>query len=155
MPNTHKIKKTITCLAFDFGTKSIGVAVGNSVSESAEELNTIKATEGIPNWDILKDLISEWQATHVIVGLPLNMDGSEGEITRRAKKFGNRLHGRFGVELDFVDERLTTREAKSEASQSGHKGDYAKNPVDSIAARLILESWWRSSSNPPPKTKND
>ena len=136
-----------TLLAFDVGTKRIGPAVGQSITCTANILNTIPAKEGIPNWDTIEALLKEWQPDTVIVGLPLNMDGTENELCRRAKKFGNRIHGRFRVPVEMFDERLTTREAKELAWEEGHKGNYANDPVDSIAARLILESWWRQ--HPP------
>ena len=134
-----------TYIAFDFGTKNIGIAVGQSVTRTATELPTIKAKEGIPDWSEIESLIKQWQPKTVIVGLPLNMDGSEQELTRRARKFGNRIHGRFAVPVEFMDERLSTREAKEEAYQQGHQGHYKASPVDSIAARIILESWWSSN----------
>lgn len=134
-------------LSFDFGTKSIGVAVGQSVTATAKELTPIKAKEGIPNWDDIQQLLVEWTPEVVLVGLPVNMDGSEMEMTRRARKFGKRIEGRYAQKIEFVDERLTTREAKMEAAENGHKGNYAKNPVDSIAARILLESWWREHFN--------
>lgn len=134
-------------LSFDFGTKSIGVAVGQSVTATAKELTPIKAKEGIPNWDTIQQLLTEWTPKIVLVGLPVNMDGSEMEMTRRARKFGRRIEGRYAQKIEFVDERLTTREAKMEAAENGHKGNYAKDPVDSIAARILLESWWREYIN--------
>lgn len=134
-------------LSFDFGTKSIGVAVGQSVAATAKELTPIKAKEGIPNWNDIQQLLAEWTPEIVLVGLPVNMDGSEMEMTRRARKFGRRIEGRYAQKIEFVDERLTTREAKMEAAENGHKGNYAKNPVDSIAARILLESWWRAYIN--------
>lgn len=134
-------------LSFDFGTKSIGVAVGQSVAATTKELTPIRAKEGIPNWDDIQQLLVEWTPGIVLVGLPVNMDGSEMEMTRRARKFGKRIEGRYAQKIEFVDERLTTREAKMEAAENGHKGNYAKNPVDSIAARILLESWWREHFN--------
>lgn len=131
-----------TLLAFDFGTRNIGVAYGQTVTGTATELNPLPARDGIPNWDDISRLLDEWQPSLVVVGLPLNMDGTASELSQRARKFGNRLHGRFGIMVEMVDERLTTREAKEEASSRGHRGNYADNPVDSIAARLILESWF-------------
>ena len=136
-----------TLICFDFGTKSIGIAIGQEPVNTTNELPPIPAKEGIPNWDDITGLIEEWKPTLVLVGLPLNMDGSEQELTRRARKFGNRLHGRFGLRLEFVDERLRTRAAQSVAHERGHKGNYNKAPVDSIAARLILESWYSARSN--------
>ena len=86
--------------------------------------------------------MKEWQPDLVLVGLPLNMDDSESELSARARKFANRLHGRFGVKVEMVDERLSSFEAKSEVMERGGSRDYKNNPVDSIAARLILESWF-------------
>ncbi|MEC8428172.1 MAG: Holliday junction resolvase RuvX [Pseudomonadota bacterium] len=128
-------------IAFDFGTKNIGAAYGQTLTSTATELRPLPARDGIPNWDEVSKLIEEWRPTLLIVGLPLNMDGSNSELGQRARKFGNRLHGRFGLPVEMVDERLTTREAKHEAEERGHRGNYGDNPVDSIAARLILESW--------------
>lgn len=132
-----------TVLAFDFGTGSIGAAVGQAITRTAGELPPLKARDGIPDWRLLQQLLHEWQPDRVLVGLPLNMDGTESELATRARKFANRLHGRFGCEVELFDERLSTREAKEEARGRGHRGSYAQDPVDSIAARLILESWWR------------
>ncbi|MGQ9424924.1 Holliday junction resolvase RuvX [Gilvimarinus sp. F26214L] len=131
-----------TILAFDFGTRNIGVAVGQTLTRTADELPPLPARDGIPDWDSIGRLLSEWQPQLLVVGLPLNMDGSPSELSARAKKFGNRLHGRFGLQVEMMDERLSTFSAKGEAMNRGHRGDYASNPVDSIAARLILESWF-------------
>lgn len=131
-----------TILAFDFGTRNIGVAVGQTLTRTADELPPLPARDGIPDWDSIGRLLSEWQPQLLVVGLPLNMDGSPSELSARAKKFGNRLHGRFGLQVEMMDERLSTFSAKGEALNRGHRGDYASNPVDSIAARLILESWF-------------
>ena len=130
-------------LAFDFGTRSIGVASGQAVTRTASELPPLKAQNGIPSWEEIQKLLEDWQPDLVLVGLPLNMDGSESDLALRARKFANRIHGRFGYPIELHDERLSTREAKEEARSRGHRGSYKDNPVDSIAARLILESWWR------------
>jgi putative Holliday junction resolvase len=134
-----------TLIAFDFGTKSIGVSVGEASLQTASELKPLKAKDGIPDWLQIERLLQEWQPAKLLVGLPLNMDGSEQEMTRRARKFANRLHARFQLDLELIDERLSTREAKNIAAERGHSGDYSNNPVDSIAARLILESYWNSN----------
>ncbi len=141
MPDTHSIM-TDSLLAFDYGTGNIGVAYGQTLTATATELKAIKARDGIPNWDEVGALLEEWQPQIVLVGLPLNMDDSESELSIRARKFGKRIHGRFGVAVEMVDERLSTFEAKEEAKERGHKGNYSQNPIDSIAARLILESWF-------------
>lgn len=130
-----------TYIAFDYGLKNIGVAQGNDISKTAQELPQMKARDGIPNWDEIEKLLQEWKPSKVIVGLPLNMDDSPSELSGRAKKFANRLNGRFQVAIEMMDERLSSYEAKAEAAERGHKGNYGKQPIDSIAARLILESW--------------
>ncbi|MCW8195458.1 Holliday junction resolvase RuvX [Proteobacteria bacterium 005FR1] len=131
-----------TILAFDYGTQNIGAAVGQTLTRTADELTPLKAKDGIPSWDIIAKLLSEWKPDLLLVGLPLNMDGSESELAVRARKFGNRLHGRFGLRVEMVDERLSTFTAKGEAMERGHRRNYGEKPVDSIAARLILESWF-------------
>lgn len=138
--------KPLSILSFDFGTKNIGVAHGQTITAYASELPSLKANDGIPNWSQIELLLKEWSVNRVIVGLPLNMDDSESELSIRARKFANRIHGRFGVPVEMVDERLSTLEAKQEAAARGHKGQYGKNPIDAIAARLILESWLQQNT---------
>ncbi|WP_298633194.1 Holliday junction resolvase RuvX [uncultured Umboniibacter sp.] len=128
-------------LAFDFGMRSIGCAVGQTISGTASELKPLSAVNGAPHWAEMEALINEWQPHTLIVGLPLNMDGSESEMCQSARRFGNRLNGRFKLPVEMADERLTTREAKHEAHLRGRRGSYKTNPVDSIAARMILEGW--------------
>ncbi|MEQ3696450.1 MAG: Holliday junction resolvase RuvX [Pseudomonadales bacterium] len=128
-------------LAFDFGMRSIGCAVGQTISGTANELKPLSAVNGAPQWAEMEALIEEWQPHALIVGLPLNMDGSESEMCQSARRFGNRLNGRFNLPVEMADERLTTREAKHEAHLRGRRGSYKDNPVDSIAARMILEGW--------------
>jgi len=135
-----------TYLAFDYGTRNIGVSSGQSVTRTAVERPALKAKDGVPNWQEVEALLKEWKPDLVIVGLPLNMDDSESELATRARKFGQRLHGRFGVAVEMVDERLSSYEAKGEVMARGGSRDYGKNPVDSIAARLILESWFNEQN---------
>lgn len=97
-----------TLLAFDYGTRNIGVASGQTLTCSATEQSPLKARDGVPDWQQVEKLLQEWQPDLVLVGLPLNMDGSESELSARARKFANRLHGRFGVKVELVDERLTS-----------------------------------------------
>ena len=132
----------ITALAFDFGTKSIGCAVGQSITSSAQALPAFKAQDGIPNWDAIEKCLKEWKPDVVVVGLPLNMDGTEQDLTLRARKFANRLQGRFGVNVQLQDERLTTTEARSEIFDRGGFRALKKGKVDGISACLILESWF-------------
>ena len=99
----------------------------------------LAARDGVPNWEQVAVLIKEWQPQLLLVGLPLNMDDTESELSQRARKFGNRLHGRFNLPVEMFDERLTTRLAKEEARERGHKGDYANLPVGRVKPILVLE----------------
>jgi putative Holliday junction resolvase len=128
-------------IGFDYGLKNIGVSIGQVVTRTASPKPSISAKDGVPNWGDIGALIKEWDINTAVVGLPLNMDGTESALSIRSRKFANRLHGRFGLKVHLMDERLSSREAKMEASAFGHKGNYSKNPVDGIAARIILESW--------------
>ena len=137
---------SLTALAFDFGTKSIGCAVGQSITGTAQALPAFKAQDGIPNWNEIEKCLKEWKPDVVVVGLPLNMDGTEQDLTLRARKFGNRLNGRFGVKVEFQDERLTTTAARSEIFDRGGFRALKKGKVDGISACLILESWFEGNS---------
>ncbi|WP_432451795.1 MULTISPECIES: Holliday junction resolvase RuvX [unclassified Agarivorans] len=128
-------------LAFDFGTKSIGVAIGQELTASGKPLAALKAQDGIPNWQTVEKLLAQWLPDLLVIGLPLNMDGSEQELTTRAKKFANRLHGRFGYPIALQDERLTTVDAKEKLFELGGYKALEKGAVDSLAAALIFESW--------------
>ncbi|RUO75603.1 Holliday junction resolvase RuvX [Pseudidiomarina taiwanensis] len=135
-----------TLLGFDFGTHSIGVAVGQTITRSARALAALRAKEGQPDWHLVERLIKEWQPERLVVGLPLNMDGTEQELTTKARKFAQRLHGRFGLPVDLQDERLTTVAAKEELFSSGGYRNLSKGNIDSAAAQLILEDYLQSSS---------
>ncbi|MEW6998422.1 Holliday junction resolvase RuvX [Colwelliaceae bacterium BS250] len=130
-----------TLLGFDFGTKYIGIAVGQEITRTASPVRAIKAKEGIPNWDDISAIIKEWQPDALVIGLPLNMDGSEQEITIRARKFAKRLSGRFGVEIVLQDERLTTADAKAQLFEQGGYRNLQKDNIDCQSAVIILESF--------------
>ena len=96
MPDAIQIPERFTsAMGFDFGTQRIGIAIGQRLTNSAEALDPIKAKDGIPNWDALQKIIDEWQPHAFVVGLPLNMDGSASDMSRRALKFAKRLEGRY------------------------------------------------------------
>ena len=97
-------------LAFDYGLRQIGVAVGNCLTASTQPLAIIGAKDGIPHWPTLEQLVREWQPELIVVGDPLNMDGSDGALSERARKFGRRIHGRLGLPVDMSDERLSSFE---------------------------------------------
>lgn len=129
------IKPELTALGFDYGTQRIGVAFGQSVSGTTKALPILRAADGVPDWTEVEKLIGTWQPDVLIIGLPYNMDGSESELLQRARKFANRLHGRFHFPCYGIDERLSSHAAE-ELTGTGDE------PIDSIAAQLILESWF-------------
>ncbi|MFT5787950.1 MAG: putative Holliday junction resolvase [Shewanella sp.] len=131
-------------LGFDYGTKSIGIAIGQELTASARPLMSIKAVDGIPKWEEIGKIITEWQPDLIVVGLPLNMDGTEQEITLRAKKFGNRLNGRFGIKVVTQDERLTTADAKARLFEMGGYKALTKGQIDAMSAVLIIESYFEN-----------
>lgn len=136
MPKSIPIDSTI--LAFDFGLKHIGVAVGQLITKTANPLTRLAAKDGIPQWDSIGALITEWQVNALVVGLPLNMDNSEQFITKAAKKFANRLQQHFKLPVFLVDERLSTIEAKKQLHQ---QKNFDIKKVDQYAAKIILETW--------------
>ncbi|WP_084004704.1 Holliday junction resolvase RuvX [Terasakiispira papahanaumokuakeensis] len=143
----HGTDQPRVVLAFDFGSRRIGVAVGNELTESARPLSPLPARDGIPQWPQLEALLKEWAPDLLIVGLPLNMDGTDSPMSLRARKFAKRLFGRFGLPCGLVDERGSTREAKTIARGQGHQGNYREDSVDGLAASLILESWLHTPSS--------
>ncbi|MEK8081634.1 Holliday junction resolvase RuvX [Pseudomonas sp. XK-1] len=128
-------------LGFDYGSKQIGVAVGQVITGQARELCILKAQNGVPDWQKVEALIKEWQPDAIVVGLPLNMDGTKSEMSERAEKFARRLNGRFNLPVHTHDERLTTYEAKGQRLQQGQNSGYRERPVDALAAALLLQGW--------------
>jgi putative Holliday junction resolvase len=130
-----------TILGFDFGMKNIGIAVGQELTRTANPLTAIKARDGIPDWEQIAQLLQEWQPALLIVGLPLNMDGTEQTMTAAARRFGNRLHGCFGLPVEWQDERLTTYEALDQMGIRSKMDSRQRSDVDQLSAQLILQSW--------------
>ncbi|UAA39791.1 Holliday junction resolvase RuvX [Paraneptunicella aestuarii] len=128
-------------LGFDFGSKSIGVAIGQEVTGTASPLPALKARDGIPDWDAIAAIYDEWKPNIVVVGLPLNMDGTTQQVTFAAKKFANRLHNKFKIPVETYDERLTTTDAKARLFELGGYKKLEKGKIDSVSACLIIESW--------------
>jgi putative Holliday junction resolvase len=121
-------------MAFDFGMKKIGVAVGQPITGTANPLIILAAKDGIPKWTEVEKLINEWQPIHIVVGLPLNMDDSASPMSERAQKFARRLTGRFNIEHTTIDERLSSYEARHYVK--------ADELADAFAAKLILETYF-------------
>jgi putative Holliday junction resolvase len=122
-----------TLLGFDYGTRRIGVAVGQTLTGTATPLATVRVLNGRPDWSHINVLIRQWQPQALVVGLPLQMDGGTQQVTGKAEKFARQLRGRHRLPVYFADERLTTREARLRVSGNAD--------LDCVAAQVILESW--------------
>lgn len=133
-------------MAFDFGLKHIGVAVGQPLTQTATPLTTLKALDGIPNWTEVDSLIQHWNPTGIVVGIPLNMDDSEQLLTHCARKFSNRLRDRSHLPVYTVDERLSTWEAKNRLKANNPNAKPIKTKkhiqnINAMAAAILLEQW--------------
>jgi len=144
---------SLRVLGFDFGTTRIGLAIGQSLTASASPIDPVRARDGIPDWNQLDAVIAEWQPDALVVGIPLNMDGSISDMARRARKFANRIQDRYQRPCYLCDERLTTAEAKRIHLDAGGGTNFRLESVDGIAARLILEDWFNSPDRIPSHTR--
>lgn len=129
-------------LAFDFGEKRIGVAVGDLGVRIAHPLATIAAEDTVTRFAAIGKLVAEWRPVRFVVGLPMHADGTEHEVSRLARRFANRLQGRFGIDATLVDERLTSRAAESRLREAGARGAGLAASLDAAAACEILEAWF-------------
>lgn len=131
-----------TVLGFDFGTTKIGIATGQTLTKTATPYKIIKATDGLPNWEELEKIITQWKPKHLVVGIPYEIDGGIGLMANRAQKFANRLKEKFQLPVYTIDETGTTKLANSAIDQN--KAFFEKrhtNKNDSIAAAIILSEW--------------
>jgi putative Holliday junction resolvase len=128
-------------LAFDFGYKRIGMAVGQRLTCSASPLATLRAQQGVPDWDAVDQVISQWNPQALIVGIPTCIDGSALYTTAAARRFAKQLRKRFVLPVHLVDERLSTVEARGQLFEQGGYRKIKQTEVDSIAACVILEQW--------------
>jgi putative Holliday junction resolvase len=131
-----------TVLAFDFGTRKIGVAVGNTVVRVAHPLTTIQGEANAVRFAAIDALVAEWAPGALVVGQPLDGDGSEHDMTARAERFARQLEARFGLPVARVDERFTTRAAATVLGEAGVRGRARDAALDEVAAQLILQSWF-------------
>lgn len=133
-------------VAFDFGFRRIGIAVGNPFTKGATPLPTVLAQQGEPcEWGQIEKILREWRPAALIVGLPIHLDGSEQYTTRAAKAFAATLQARFQLPVHLVDERLSTVEARAQLFEIGGSKKIRKSAVDSMAACVILEQWLKQS----------
>ncbi|HET8551300.1 MAG TPA: Holliday junction resolvase RuvX [Gammaproteobacteria bacterium] len=142
------IDRPTTALAFDFGLRRIGTAVGQSVTGTASDLPVVAARDGEPDWPAIERLAAEWHPQALVVGLPYNADGSEQPLTARARNFAQALGERLALPVFLVDERLSSHTAEAELKSERQAGRrrLRKGDIDSRAARLILESWLREQA---------
>lgn len=131
-----------TLLAFDFGTKRIGVAVGNTLLRCANPLMTINDEKTETRFAKIAALISEWQPGALVVGLPSNDDGTPHELTALCRRFANRLKGRFNLPTILIDERYTSLVASTQLSEQGVHGRQQKALLDQYAAQQILQAYF-------------
>ena len=134
-------KTAVTYLAFDYGEKYIGVAVGSRHSRLAEPLTTLRGSAKNPDWVRVSQLMEEWRPDALVVGLPLNMDGSDNPMTRAARAFGQRLKDRYNLPVHMVDERLSTRVARDILNEAGVPMRRHKSHLDKVAAQTILQAF--------------
>ena len=132
-----------TILGFDFGTRRIGVAVGQEITASARALVTLQSKHGQPDWDRISRLVDEWQPALLVVGMPTSMDGEPHVLEQTVKDFGNQLKQRYNLPVEWMDEKLSSVEAEEILAQSGvsRQRKQDKTEIDKLAARIILQSW--------------
>jgi putative Holliday junction resolvase len=133
-------------LAFDYGTRRIGVAVGQTMTGTASPAGAIGVGQG-PDWTVIERCVRDWSPTRLLVGLPYNMDGTETVLTGACRAFAGELARRFGLPVELVDERLTSAAAQADLRDARRSGARTRRvraeDIDANAARLILETWLR------------
>ena len=135
-----------TLLGFDYGLRHIGVAVGQELTGTASALTTLSNSDSGPDWLVITRLIKEWQADALVVGIPLNMDDSEHEMTHAARRFARQLQGRYGLPVYEADERLSSMEAEQvmiaqNIRSPNRKRQQHRARIDREAAQIILQTW--------------
>ena len=135
-----------TLLAFDFGEKRIGVAVGNTIAHTTQPLITLHGEQNAQRFAAIAALIGEWQPNALVVGLPCNDDGTPHEMTRLSRRFANRLKGRFNLPTILVDERYTSASASTHLNEMGIRGIKQKTMIDQVAAQHILQAYFDEPS---------
>ncbi|HLA74839.1 MAG TPA: Holliday junction resolvase RuvX [Gammaproteobacteria bacterium] len=139
-----------TVLGFDYGSKRIGVAVGQELTQTATALETLRVINAHPDWAAITRLIDTWKPAALVVGMPASADGAEHAITRAARRFSNQLHGRYRLPVHTVDERLSSYAAQYNEGGS-HNARNKGADIDRIAAQIILQTWLTHAhkGNPP------
>ena len=138
MPETAPVRQG-TVLAFDFGEKRIGVAVGEWALRQAHPLTVIRSEANVERFARIAELLREWQPVGLVVGVPLALDGTPHAMTARCTRFANQLRGRFGLPVETAEERLTSVEAEERLREAGHNARGARDHIDAMAAQIILQ----------------
>ena len=134
-----------TVLAFDFGEKRIGVAVGETLLKQAHPLTTLHGEGNVERFAAIAALLKEWQPVLLVVGMPTAVDGTPHAMSARCTRFANQLHGRFGLPVAFADERFSSLDAGERLRETGHTAKSAKQHLDAVAAQLILQTFFASN----------
>ena len=137
--------RTGTVLAFDFGTRRIGIAVGDFETLLAHPVTTIAAADNRARFAAIARLIDEWRPVQLVVGLPAHADGREHPVGHLARRFAQRLQGRFGIRVALVDEQLTSHDAELSLRAAGARGARLRSALDPVAAQRILEGYFASA----------
>jgi putative Holliday junction resolvase len=145
MPDEN-LKPRGTIIAFDYGYRRIGVAVGQTLTGSASVLAVVPVANK-PDWRAITEILNEWKPVALLVGLPLAEDGDETDMSKSARRFGRQLEGRFGIRVLFEDERLTSFSAEQRFKDARARSGMRRKDAalkDAMAAQIILESWLRT-----------
>lgn len=126
-------------IGFDFGLKRIGVAVGQTITQTASPVDIVNSRDGRPDLDRITQLFETWQPDAIVVGLPMRLDGSEQALTQPARKFGQRLSGRYQRPVHYIEEQLSSIEAENR--------DIKRQHIDDHAAQIILQNWLQALPN--------
>ncbi|SDG77381.1 Holliday junction resolvase RuvX [Propionivibrio dicarboxylicus] len=137
-----------TVLAFDFGEKRIGIAIGEFELRQAHPLTTIRSEINAERFAAIGALIQEWTPIRLVVGLPVALDGTPHAMTARCTRFANQLRGRFNLPVDYAEERYSSLEAEERLRESGHDARSAKAHVDTLAAQIILQGYFEHLPSP-------
>jgi len=122
-----------TLLGFDFGLRRIGVAVGQTITNTASPEAIVNSRDGKPDWEHITELFEKWNPVAIVVGLPMRLDGTEQALTQPARKFGQRLSGRYHCPVFYIEEQLSSIEAENRGLKQQH--------IDDHAAQILLQNW--------------
>jgi len=135
-PHNKTPKPEGVIIGFDFGLRRIGVAIGQTITQTATPEAIVSSKDGKPDWEHITKLFEQWQPTAIVVGLPMRLDGTEQALTQPARKFGQRLSGRYDRPVFYIEEQLSSIEAENRGLKQKH--------IDDHAAQILLENWLQS-----------